>query len=107
MTQEEAVLYQKVYIPAFLSKAAELGLDIRDEASLNEALELTAGVKQALQAQHGHQIKQANAMFKKTLGLPQRNVEEAQARQAANVKQASAVLMQDPAVLAAARALVR
>ena len=87
------VLEEKVYLPAFLEKCAELGLEINDEETLTGALQAVAAIKEAEVAQTAAQpdlLKQANAEL---LG-------------AAPVLE-SAVLantLQDPEVLAALRA---
>jgi hypothetical protein len=69
MTEEQATLYREVYVPAFLDKCAELGVDIHDPETLESALETTALVKQTLQKSGSNQIKQENAALKQALGI--------------------------------------
>lgn len=70
MSEHESVLYNSVYLPAFVEKCAARGFDINDAESLNSALDIAALTKQ-------HQTKQANSIVKtaadnlrRSMGLP-------------------------------------
>lgn len=89
MTGEQAVLYREVYVPAFLDKCAELGVEIHDPETLESALETTALVKQTLQKSGSNHIKQANVALKKALGI---NVQEKADRNTDRIKAAAAHL---------------
>lgn len=97
MSQDEAVLFENVYLPSFLSKCAELGVAI-DESSLEDALQTTALLKAASQEQSTNIIKTASAALKRTLGVDK---VEAQQNKDAVIKQASAQLTQADAIKAA------
>lgn len=68
-TPQEEVLFKEVYLPAFMSKCAELGINFPDGDSVQDALETTALVKQLSQEQNSNVIKQANASLKAALGI--------------------------------------
>lgn len=89
MTAEQATLYREVYVPAFLDKCAELGVDISDVDTLESALETTALVKQTLQKSGSNHIKRANMSLKKALGV---HVQEKVEHNANRIKAAAASL---------------
>jgi len=76
MTGEQALLYREVYIPAFVEKCGELGVEISDPETLNDALETTSLVKQTLQKQGTNRIKQANLTLKQALGVQEQEAVE-------------------------------
>jgi len=103
-TPQEEVLFNEVYLPAFMSKCAELGINFPDGESVNDALETTAIIKQMSQIQSGNAIKQANAQLKASLGIDK--VEAAQAQEEHN-KQAAMEVAKGQQVREAALALLR
>lgn len=103
MTQEEAALYTNVYVPAFIEKCAERGIQFPDEDTLDQALESVAHIKSSMLAQKGQEVKQANEAIRQAVGLPARKVEA----KAQSVKEASAALAQVPALKQAALSILR
>ncbi|RIZ71265.1 MAG: hypothetical protein D0530_04885 [Methylococcales bacterium] len=101
------VLFQRVYAPAFIAKAAELGITPANEQELSDLLEIAAGVriKEAELAgdrdrSAGAVIKTAAAGMRGLLGAQAYSQQEAQVS-AETVKAAQA----DPYVQAALEAL--
>lgn len=103
MTQEEAALYTNVYVPAFIEKCAERGIQFPDEETLDQALESVAHIKSSMLAQNGNEVKQANAAIRQAVGLPERAVEA----KAATAKKAALNLAQVPALKQAALSILR
>ena len=99
MSAEESVLYQQVYLPAYIQKCAERGIQFADEGDLTAALESTALAKMAMARSQGSQIKQANANLKKLLGV---DVAEQQAQAEQSIKTAAQRLNSSADVKAAA-----
>jgi hypothetical protein len=98
MTPEEAVLYQRVYLPAYIEKSASNGYSFADQGDLMAALEISAMAKMAIASRQGSQIKQANLSLKRVLGFE--GVERAQQHEEA-VKTAAASISRDPEARAA------
>jgi len=71
MTPAQREVAAKLYVPAFLSKMAELGRPIQTAEQLDDALETVALLKAAqLQAQAAPDMhKTANARLKAALGM--------------------------------------
>jgi hypothetical protein len=78
MSAEEEALFANVYVPAFAEKCAQLGVNVSDEDTLQDALETTAYVKQSLQQSTSGNIKAAKAQLKQALGVDLREAKEAQ-----------------------------
>ena len=97
MTQEEAVLFQQVYLPAFLQKCAEIGINIPDEGTLGAALKTTALIKDYIAKSAGNQIKSAAANLEKVLGV----APEATQESTEGIKSAAFKMAQDPKIRAA------
>jgi hypothetical protein len=82
----QAILFEDVYLPAFVEKCAELGLNFNDQASLQNALESVAMLKSAEAAEGVDITKSAAADLRVAMGVPQpEDTVKAQAEQ----KQAS------------------
>jgi hypothetical protein len=96
MSSEEQVIFQNVYLPAFIEKCASMGLEFPDEESLSAALETTALIKMNAGRNQGSAIKQANLALKEALGIPV--TPPAQVRDAAAAKSAAEHLVQQPGV---------
>jgi hypothetical protein len=96
MTQEEAVLFQQVYLPAFIQKCASLGVAFPDEETLKAGLETTALLKHTLSQQQGNVVKQANLALKEALGIPV--TMPAKAAEAVATKEAAGAVVLDPNV---------
>jgi hypothetical protein len=94
-TPQEEVLFKEVYLPAFMSKCAELGINFPDGESVQDALETTALVKQMSQAQDSNVIKQANASLKAALGVDKM---EAAQKHEDLTKQATEVAARDQSI---------
>ena len=97
MTKEEQVLFNEVYLPAYLQKCAEIGINIPDEETLGAALKTTVLVKDFMAKNAGNQIKSAAANLENVLGIkpeaPKENTE--------SIKSAAFQLAQNPAIRAA------
>jgi len=93
MSQEEAALFERVYVPAFVEKLAGFGRDIPDQETLQHAIELTANVKEAIQQCGSNSIKTANVQFKQAIGA---DIQEAEEKTDLSVKHASRRLAADP-----------
>lgn len=76
MTQEEALLFENVYLPAFVEKCAEFGITFPDRETLDTAIESAALLKQAIESQGSNTVKQASIALKKALGLDQSQAAE-------------------------------
>jgi hypothetical protein len=96
MSPEEQVIFQDVYLPAFIDKCASLGLTFPDQESLQAALETTALIKMSLAQNQGSAIKKANLALKEALGITAEP--PAQVRDAAVAKSAAESLVHRPAV---------
>lgn len=77
MSAQEAVLYNSVYLPAFVEKCAARGFEINDAESLNSALDIAALTKQHLAKQANSTVKMAANNLRRSLGLPVVNAEKA------------------------------
>jgi hypothetical protein len=75
LTEKDAALFERVYVPAFIRKCAQNGRQIPDTESLSSALETTALVMNHLQTKQGNSIKAANASIKQALGVNQKQAE--------------------------------
>lgn len=95
LSEKDAALFERVYVPAFVKRCAARGLAIPDEDSLKGALETTAFVLEHLQSKQGDVIKSANESIKKALGVVEKQaaLNEQQERLAAAFQ-----LGQDPVV---------
>lgn len=107
MNAQEEVLYNSVYLPAFIEKCSARGFEIGDTDSLNSALDIAALTKQ-------HQVKTANNVVKtaadslrRSMGLPVVSTQKAAALVQADTraKQAGLALSQVPEVRQAFLAL--
>ena len=96
MTQEEAVLFNQVYVPAYLQKCAEIGINIPDQGTLDAALKTTALIKDYMAKNAGNQIKSAAANLEKVLGIP-----PAAPKENEGIKSAAFQMAQDPKIRAA------
>ncbi len=67
-----AQIAQDIYLPAFMDKCAELGVPIRNQDELDDALKAVVGIKAAkakLEAQSHSVIKQAADSISKAMGI--------------------------------------
>ncbi len=100
MNPQETVLYNAVYIPAYLEKVASRGHEIGDVDTLNASLEIAALLKQNLAKQANNTVKTAADNLRRSLGLPvvshQKAASLASTEQRA--KEASIALSQVPEV---------
>ena len=86
----QAVLLERVYVPVFIEKCAQAGINFKDEAELVAALETVASVK-AAELEHQAAgvdtnptpIKQANVLVQGFLGANRQPPIEEQRKQAA------------------------
>ena len=88
----QAVLFEDVYLPAFVEKCAALGLSFNDQASLQSALESVAMLKSAETTETVDLTKSAAADLRSAMGVPQ--PEDTQ-RAAEEQKQAAAQAQSD------------
>lgn len=79
----QAVLFEEVYLPAFLNKCASSGLTFSDQESLQAALESVAMLKSAEAHQKSSLAKSAAADLRTALGVPQPEQVVAQQKQTA------------------------
>ena len=70
ITQAHAVFEREVYVPAFVEKCAELGVNLSDEESLIAALDTVRHVKTAMAAQSVDLVKQAHSDLRAAVGEP-------------------------------------
>jgi len=76
MTQEEALLFENVYLPAFVEKCAEFGITFPDRETLDTAIESAALLQQAVESRGSNTVKQASIALKKALGIEQSQTEQ-------------------------------
>ena len=69
LSEHDAVMWDRVYVPAFVKRCSAHGINIPDKESLHEALETTALVLSHAQEKQGDVIKSANASLKRALGV--------------------------------------
>lgn len=81
MEKVQADLFQQVYLPAYIEKCAELGLNAQSPEDLQGLLEISASVDMLQQQQQHGNIKEANATLKRTLGIDKQEEQEKQAQQ--------------------------
>jgi hypothetical protein len=107
MTPQQQVLANEVYLPTFINKCAELGVNFQDEEDLQAALRATAILRSKAQSDTSSVIKQASAFLAKQTGLDVQEQQQAslqsvkaaaaKAAQSQNVRQAVASMLQQPA----------
>jgi hypothetical protein len=78
-------LFQEVYLPAFTTKLAELGVNVPDAAALQEVLDTTARVKMAMENWNRQGFKAASDMSKRLLGEQPAEPEQPQNMDAARL----------------------
>lgn len=93
MTKAQEELYHQVYLPAFVKAAADLGVVLPDQDSLQEALETTALLHQLMAGQAQNTVKRASHSLKAALGIDQ---QQKQAQLTAAAQQEAAKLAQQP-----------
>jgi hypothetical protein len=93
MSPEEAAVYERVYVPAFVKRCAANGVMIEDQETLCDALETTAMVVESQQQKQGNVIKQAKQSLKQALGV---DIQEQAEAQADDIRKEAAELGKDP-----------
>jgi hypothetical protein len=78
-------LFQEVYLPAFTTKLAALGVNVPDAAALQEVLDTTARVKMAMENWNRQGFKAASDMSKRLLGEQPAEPEQPQNMDAARL----------------------
>jgi hypothetical protein len=68
----DALLFERVYVPAFVKRCAANGVTIPDEPRLKTALETTALVLHHMQDKQGNVIEEASASIKEALGVKEK-----------------------------------
>lgn len=91
----EDVLFNNVYLPAFVTKCAQAGITFPDQESLSDALETTALIRQMEHAQNGNVIKSAAANLRAALGVDKIQAAE---RQDEAAKQAASALSKEATI---------
>jgi hypothetical protein len=97
----QQVLMHEIYLPAFLEKCAQCGLEINSDSEVGEAIELVALLKQASSETTNSLLKSAAASMREALGIAQPEEREAEAR----MKAAAAESAKDERIMAALQAL--
>jgi hypothetical protein len=72
LTPQDAALFERVYVPAFVKRCSGNGVPIPDQPTLKTALETTALVLKHMQSKQGDVIKSANASIKEALGIEEK-----------------------------------
>lgn len=90
-------LFENVYLPAFLQKSAELGINITTPEELNDVLDATARIKQALANEKRGSFSAINELTKSLGELPQEKDAEAEEVQ----PQVGAMLATNPTLVRA------
>ena len=89
--EAQQTLFQQVWVPSFVEKAASYGIQFPDDASLGRALEVVGMLESHSNAGHVDIQKEAHAALQQKLGI----VDQA----AAHEKQGEAMgLLQQPAI---------
>jgi hypothetical protein len=72
LTKNDAVLFERVYVPAFVKRCAVNGVSIPDQPHLKTALETTALVLSHMQTKQADVINDAGASIKEALGVDEK-----------------------------------
>jgi len=102
----QAVLFEEVYLPAFIQKCAELGQSFEDQQSLRDALESVAMLNAADSTQKSNVVKSAASTLREALGVADPSVAQQTAEKETAVKQASSEKAGSDKVRSAIDALV-
>ena len=102
----QAVLFEEIYLPAFLQKCASHGLEFPDQESLQSALESVAMLKSAETAQKSGLAKSAAADLRTALGMQQPEQVKADAAKAEQTKKEAAEKVGNDRVRQAIDALI-
>lgn len=78
LTEEQAQMLNEVYLPAFLEKCAERGVEITSDEDLHDLLNISANVKMLKEGSKRSVIKEASAALLKSTGMDK--VEEQEKR---------------------------
>ena len=92
LNEEQAQMLSEVYLPAFLEKCAERGVEITSDEALHDLLNISANVKMLKEGSKRSVIKEASAALMKSTGMDQ---VEAQEKQAENLQKSAAKFSQN------------
>jgi len=92
LNEEQAQMLSEVYLPAFLEKCAERGVEITSDEDLHDLLNISANVKMLKEGSKRSVIKEASAALMKSTGMDQ---VEAQEKQAENLQKSAAKFSQN------------
>ena len=87
MTPEAQQTLQSVYLPAFLEKCAERGVELTSEDDVQDMLEIAAAVRMHKEGSRRSVIKEAGAALRRRTGLDKVREKEAQAAKVAEITQ--------------------
>jgi hypothetical protein len=76
MNEEQAQMLSEVYLPAFMEKCAERGVEITSEDDLRGLLSISANVKMLKEGSKKSVIKEASASLLKATGMDRVEAEE-------------------------------
>ena len=92
LNEEQAQMLSEVYLPAFLEKCAERGVEITSDEDLHDLLNISANVKMLKEGSKRSVIKEASAALMKSTGMDK---VEAQEKQAENLQKSAAKFSQN------------
>lgn len=103
MSNHEQVLFENVFLPAFVEKCASAGIELPDSESVKAALDIAAMVKEHTQKTAGSTIKKAAVGLRSAMGIkPEPKNDVAGDKR---VKEAGVALSQVPEIRAALDAM--